>query len=60
MKTYFNWFIFNANIATQPPVTAAASQTTPKSGSIDISHILGTSEMGTNANDEDVNMQDAT
>lgn len=45
----------------QPPATAiASSQSTPKSGSIDISHILGTSEMGTNATDDDVNMHDAT
>lgn len=46
--------------ATQAPVSAAVSQPTLKTGSIDISHILGTSEMGTNANDEDVAMQDAT
>lgn len=52
--------LFFIHTATQPPVSAAVSQPTPKSGSIDISHILGTSEMGTNANDEDVAMQDAT
>lgn len=46
--------------AAQPLATTNASQVAPKTGSIDISHILGTSEMGTNANDEDVNMQDAT
>lgn len=51
---------FRIRIATQPPVSAAVSQPTPKTGSIDISHILGTSEMGTNVNDEDVAMQDAT
>lgn len=56
----FYWFIFDTHTATQPPVSAAASQPTPKSGSIDISHILGTSEMGANANDEDIAMQDAT
>lgn len=50
----------NANTAAQPPASQAACKPTPKTGSIDISHILGTSEMGTNVNDEDVTMQDTT
>lgn len=47
-------------LATQPSASQSSNQTTPKTGSIDISHILGTSELGTNTNDEDVNMQDTT
>lgn len=46
-------------LATQPSASQSSNQT-PKTGSIDISHILGTSELGTNTNDEDVNMQDTT
>lgn len=44
----------NRNTAAQPTVPPA-----PKTGSIDISHILGTSELGTNNTDEDTSMQDA-
>lgn len=47
-------------LATQPSASQSAIQPAPKTGSIDISHILGTSELGASANDEDVSMQDIT
>lgn len=43
-----------------PSTSQTSSQPAAKTGSIDISHILGTSELGTNTNDEDVSMQDTT
>lgn len=45
----------NRNTTTQP-----VAPPVPKTGSIDISHILGTSELGANNSHEDATMQDAT